>query len=108
MNVGREQGEMASRYHILIVDDEPLVVEILQTSLESTYRVSSANTVGEALAFLMTTHVDLAIVDGILSDGRGADVAAFATEIGVPVIVMSGYPQEMIGLEQSDRPHLLK
>jgi DNA-binding NtrC family response regulator len=99
---------MTSRYHILIVDDETLVVEILLASLEEKYRVISANNVGEAHAFLTTTHVDLALVDGILSDGRGSDVAAFATTLGVPVVVMSGYPPEMIEVEQSDCPHLLK
>ena len=45
---------MASRFHILIVEDEPLVVEVLQATLDTEYRVSSVNTVGEALAFLRT------------------------------------------------------
>jgi DNA-binding response OmpR family regulator len=99
---------MASRYHILVVDDEPLIVEILQASLEPDYRVSSASTVGEALAFLRTTHVDVALVDGKLPDGRGADVAALGNKLGVAVVLMSGHPQEMIELAESDCPHLLK
>jgi hypothetical protein len=34
---------MGSRFHILIVEDEPLIVEVLQATLELDYRVSSVN-----------------------------------------------------------------
>jgi uncharacterized protein (DUF4415 family) len=40
---------MPSRFHVLIVEDEPLIVEVLQGALELEYRVSSANTAGQAL-----------------------------------------------------------
>jgi hypothetical protein len=33
---------MPSRFHVLIVEDEPLIVEVLQGALELEYRVSSA------------------------------------------------------------------
>jgi DNA-binding response OmpR family regulator len=54
---------MASRCHILVVEDEPSVLEVLQATLEESYRVSSVGTVGEACAFLRTSHVDLVLVD---------------------------------------------
>jgi CheY-like chemotaxis protein len=58
---------MTNRSHILIVEDDPLVVEVMVASLESDYHVSSVNTVAAALAFLRTSHVDVALIDKILS-----------------------------------------
>jgi CheY-like chemotaxis protein len=50
---------MASRFRVLIVEDEPLVADVLQATLDSEYHVSSVNTVKEALAFLHTSHADV-------------------------------------------------
>ena len=99
---------MADRFHILIVEDDPLVMDVMVASLESDYHVSSVNTVRAALAFLRTSHVDVALIDKILPDGRGTDVACLASNIGAVVIEMSGYPQEMDHLEHSAHLHLLK
>jgi len=99
---------MASRFHILIVEDEPLIVEVLQGTLESEYCVSSANTVEQALAFLRTSQVDVVLLDSILPDGRSAAVARAAETLGAVVIEMSGYPEVMGALERSERPFLCK
>ena len=56
---------MADRFHILIVEDDPLIVDVMVASLESDYRVSSVNTVGAALAFLRTSHVDVVLIDNV-------------------------------------------
>jgi len=93
--------------HILIVEDEPMVADVLQATLESTYRVNSVGTVQEALAFMQTSHVDVALVDSILPDGRGTDVISFAARVGTAVISMSGYPADMAGV-RSDQRHLSK
>ena len=60
---------MANGIHILIVEDEPLVLDVLQTMLETEYRVSSASTVEEAHAILRTSHIDLVLIDAVLPDG---------------------------------------
>src|SRR4051812_39204822 len=99
---------MADRSHVLIVEDDPLIVDVMVASLESDYRVSSVNTVGGALAFLRTSHVDVVLVDTVLPDGRGTEVACIARNVGAAVIEMSGYPQVMEDLERSERLHLLK
>ena len=99
---------MADRCHVLIVEDDPLIVDVLVASLELRFRVSSVNTVGAALAFLRTSHVDVVLIDSILPDGRGTEVACFADGLGAAVIEMSGYPHVMEDLEHSARPHLLK
>ena len=99
---------MTDRSHILIVEDDPLVVEVIVASLEADYRISSVNTVGAALAFLRTSHVDVVLIDKILPDGRGTEVACLADNVGAAVVEMSGYPQEMDHLEHSAHLYLLK
>ena len=99
---------MASQFRVLIVEDEPLVADVLQATLDSEYHVSSVNTVKEALAFLHTSHADVVLLDTVLPDGRGNEVASFAEKLGVAVIHMSGYPEEMGDMQRSGRPHLFK
>ena len=65
--------------------------------LETLYSVSSASTVEEAHAILRRSHMDVALINRVLPDGRGADVAVFA-KLGAAVIEMTGDPQEHIGL----------
>jgi DNA-binding NtrC family response regulator len=99
---------MTSRCHVLIVEDDPLIVDVLVASLELEYRVSSVNTVGAALAFLRTSHVDMVLIDSVLPDGRGTEAASFPDGLGAAVIEMAGYPRVMDDLERSARLHLLK
>ena len=99
---------MARGFHVLIVEDEPFVLDVLQTMLETLYHVSSAPTVAEAQAILRTSHIDVALIDSALPDGRGVDVAVLAYNVGAAVIEMTGDPQEHIGLVASGRPHLFK
>ena len=99
---------MGSRFNVLVVEDDPAIVEVLIAMLESQYNVSSANTVEEALAFLRTSHVDVVLADKVLPDGRGSDVARLAEDVGAAVIEMSGYAQDQDGLERSERPYLDK
>ena len=99
---------MACGFHVLIVEDEASVLDALQTTLETEYRVSSASTVQEAHAILRTSHIDVALIDAVLPDGRGADLAVFAEKVGAAVIEMTGYPQDMVDLDAGGRQHLFK
>ena len=98
---------MANGFHILIVEDDPLVLDALRTMLETEYRVSSACTVEEAHAILRTSHIDLALIDTVLPDGRDV-VCRFAEKVGAAIIEMTGDPQEHIGLVASGHQHLFK
>ena len=62
---------MTDCFHILIVEDEPLIVDVMCASLESDYRLSSVSTVAAALAFLRTSHVDLVLVDTVTAGRPG-------------------------------------
>ena len=76
--------------------------------MEWAYRVSRVNTVGEALSVLQTCHVDVVLVDSVLPDGRGIDVAGFASRAGTAAVSMTGHPEEMADLERGTQWHLFK
>ena len=99
---------MASRWHILVVEDEPSVLEVLQETLEESYLVSSVGTVGDACAFLRTSHVDLVLVDWGLPDGHGDVVAAYAETRNVAAIMMSGYASGTDDMQNNNWPYLMK
>ena len=66
------------------------------------------STVREAPAFLRSSHIDIVLLDAVHSDGRSEEVGHVARGLGAARIEMSGYPQVMVDLECSDRPHLSK
>src|SRR5687768_2527121 len=60
---------------ILLVDDEPSVIDALQLILvDLGHRVVSAKTVGEATALLKSSHYDLVFTDLRLPDASGIDL----------------------------------
>jgi DNA-binding NtrC family response regulator len=99
---------MANGIHILIVEDEPLVLDALQTTLETEYRISSVRTVDEARVILRTARIDVALIDSVLPDGRGAEIAILAERAGATVIEMTGYAPEEAALDAIGRRHLFK
>jgi DNA-binding NtrC family response regulator len=79
---------------ILIVDDEPGIRHLLQQTLaEEKYKVQTAGSVFEALEKLHDTSFALAIVDLLLPDVDGLQLAEAIRIIdpGTPVILISAY-----------------
>jgi two-component system, OmpR family, KDP operon response regulator KdpE len=76
---------------VLVVDDEPQILRALRTSLRGAgYEVDTAETAEQAFAQLATNPPDAVILDLVLPDGRGTDVAReLRTWSDVPVIVLS-------------------
>lgn len=61
--------------HLLVVDDEPNIREVLRIVLEAAgYDVREAATYGEAMQLLGKTTFDLVICDIVLPDGNGLDL----------------------------------
>ncbi|MDF1489202.1 response regulator transcription factor [Tessaracoccus caeni] len=61
--------------HILVVDDEPYIVEMIAMSLRYTgYRVSSAGSGEEALSVAAATPPDLIVLDVMLPDVPGFEL----------------------------------
>ena len=94
--------------HLLIVEDECSIIEVLVAALETSYRISSACNVADSIAILRTSHIHVALIDHVLPDGRGSEVANVADELGVVVIEMSGHPKFRWDLEQSRHLQLFK
>ncbi len=57
---------------ILLVDDDPAVLDLLKSILASrAFRIHTANTIAEAEQVLKTNHIDLVLLDLFLPDGSG-------------------------------------
>jgi PAS domain S-box-containing protein len=80
---------------VLIVDDEPMVLDLLRTQLDGHgYRVSTASSGSEARQMIETRMPDALILDLVLKDVHGCDliVALKGSEQGrvLPILAVTG------------------
>jgi len=93
------------RKRILVVDDEPQIVEVLHAYLEREgLIVDSAGTVAEALEKIGALRPDMLILDITLPDGSGLDVlrAVSGPNGRIPSIMLTARAEEadrIVGLE---------
>ena len=81
---------------ILLIEDDLAVRSLVEEVLcDSGYEVDAESTVAGGLALLAARAYDLLLTDGCLPDGHGLTVAAKAKEIGVRVLVFTGYAHEL-------------
>lgn len=72
---------------VLVVEDDPAIRLLCQVNLESDgFRVIMAGTGEEGLALAAAERPDLVLLDVMLPDGEGFDVAA---KLDVPVVFLS-------------------
>jgi two-component system, OmpR family, KDP operon response regulator KdpE len=81
---------------VLVVDDEQQILRALRTSLRAAgYEVDTADTVETALAAAALRPPEAMILDLVLPDGTGVDVAReFRKWSSAPVIVLSAVGEE--------------
>ncbi|MBU2515493.1 response regulator [bacterium] len=65
---------MCSDYKILIVDDDPMNIDILMDDLEDLYTLRSAESGEEALQIIPEFHPDLILLDIMMSGIDGYEV----------------------------------
>jgi DNA-binding NtrC family response regulator len=99
---------MAYRSHILVVEDDPLVSEVVLDALEDLYRTSCAETAAAAMERLRAGGIDAMLLDCTLPGGLDPHLVPMADEAGVPVILMSGHPDMMERVPGAGRPFILK
>jgi DNA-binding NtrC family response regulator len=91
-------------HRILLVEDDPDVRELLEgVLLDADYAVDATDTVKGGRALLDSRSYDLLLTDGRLPDGTGIMVADRAHEIGMKVLMITGYFHEFA---DQQRPHL--
>ena len=80
--------------HVLVVDDDPLILDILSRALASAMlRVSTARRVSMARDVIMRQPVDLIITDVRIPGETGLHLAETARHLGITTILMSGDPE---------------
>jgi two-component system response regulator PilR (NtrC family) len=87
-------SQAAKRPHILVVDDEPDLLELLElTLLKMGLDVTRATTVAAAREQLAQKSFDLCLTDMRMPDGSGMHVVEFIAnrKLDVPVAVMTAY-----------------
>jgi two-component system, OmpR family, KDP operon response regulator KdpE len=86
----------ASGQHVLVVDDEPQIVRALRVILRAEgYRVTEAATKSEALGAVSVHPPDAIVLDLLLPDGSGVEVAEEVRRwADIPIIVLSAVGDE--------------
>jgi two-component system OmpR family response regulator len=89
---GTHMPERATAHRVLVVDDEPNIIEVITMALRfQGFTVESASSGHEALAAVASFKPHLMILDVMLGDMEGFDVAARlgAQRAGVPIIFLT-------------------
>lgn len=101
-----------SKGTVLIVEDEPLVREMLEQTLEALgYCVLSASDASQGLSVLQSHHVDLLFSDVVMPGGmNGVQLALAARDLrpDLAIILASGYPESALPDLPADIPLLRK
>jgi DNA-binding response OmpR family regulator len=94
-----------SKWQILIVDDDPLLLRSLQIDLlNNGYGVSAAGSAAEALGKLDTIRPDLAVLDLIMPGMSGFDLAQqLRRHIELPIIMLTSIDDEKTVVEGLQR-----
>jgi DNA-binding response OmpR family regulator len=91
----RETSRCVVPNSVLLIDDEPIVLDVLKIALEKkAFGVVTASRVADALKFLDTQRFGALLVDKNLPDGNGLDVirAARSRQPFCACMMMTGYP----------------
>jgi DNA-binding response OmpR family regulator len=94
--------------HILVVEDDPLVSEVVQDALDGLYDTSCAETAAAAIECLQGGGIDAVLLDCTLPGGLDPHLVPMADDFGVPVILMSGHPDMMDRVPGVARPCIQK
>jgi DNA-binding response OmpR family regulator len=93
---------------ILVVEDQKLLAELITQALAGSHEVLSAHNVVDAVELLLRAAIDLVLLDCVLPGGSNWQVVLEADRQNVPVILMTGDPEQMKEVAGGSRPFLLK
>ena len=94
-SAGRPAENPLAGRHILLLEDEMMVVMLVQDMLEEAgSTVTPANSIEKALALLESEQFDAAILDVNLAGKESYPVADALASRGTPFLFATGYSQE--------------
>ena len=95
---------------ILLVEDEPDLREVIIDVIEiAGFRIEVAGNYADGVALLNASRPALLIANVVLpAGGDGYKLAQAARRLGVPTLLVSGYPEEIVGAEARKVPFLTK
>jgi CheY-like chemotaxis protein len=99
---------MDRRLHILVVEDDPLVAEVVAAALEDNYTTTLVETSAAALHRVCEGGIDLMLLDCTLPDGIDDRLIPTADRTGLPVVLMSGDAERMERVASQPRFCILK
>ena len=96
--------------NVLVVDDEPLVAQVISFGLEelADTEVVCMRDGAEAGQRLLRGDCDLAIIDAILPNISGIVLAEIAANLNIPALLLAGHPNSIETLAKFDFPFLAK
>lgn len=103
MSNKKSQTEATEKQHVLLVEDEPLLIDLYEERFsEESFELSTAETGEDALKLARAGRVDLILLDILLPGINGFEVLrqlkADIETRDIPVIVLTN-----LGSEQSDK-----
>ena len=99
---------MSEQNRILVVEDDPLVSEVITAALDDTYRITVVDRAAAAVALLQGGGFRLMLLDCTLPGGVDISLIPEADKAGTAVVLMSGDPGRMSKLTEQPRPFVLK
>ncbi len=99
---------MTEKNAILVVEDDPLVSEVIAAALDDDYDIRVVESSADALKSLRASQFRLMLLDCTLPGGVDVDLIPEADRHGTVVVLMSGDPGRMAKLTDQPRPFVLK
>jgi DNA-binding NtrC family response regulator len=91
---GQESASEGSRNCVLVVDGEHAICSFVTSVLDDIgYSVVCAASGAEARRMARRPDILCALIEVVLPDGWGDDVAADVARLSIPAILMSGHPE---------------
>jgi DNA-binding NarL/FixJ family response regulator len=100
-----ESSKQLADLKVLIVEDEAIVAMGVADQLKKAGAtvVGPCSTVGQAIAALEESEIDVAVVDYVLADDTSGSLQAVLERKGVPFLVVTGYPRVLVRRSKRQR-----
>jgi DNA-binding NtrC family response regulator len=95
-----------AKKHVLVIDDDPQILELIQIILEDEgHEVTTLSSGRQAVEVVAATHPDLVLLDIVMESRHGMEVLAELREAApdVPVVLLSGAVTQV-----SDMPEIAR